>query len=199
MFTLTRPRSLSTHNTRLTRKKISAASVLGCTGQLVSMEPASRPSPVCKLRRRPWTVCAVDITKCRLKKSNPRCVLFYISCTITKEGASLGVCAYDKCGNCRESKTNISIRMKIKSVAVQKFVLYRGVASIGFAHDGPYLQQQQHLHRLRVTPRTCRYQLPQPCNTPRTHQQQMEKPSRRQECSSTTTHREPSTSEQSNK
>jgi hypothetical protein len=115
MFTLTRPWSLSTQNTRLTRRKISAASVLGCTGQLVSMEPASRPSPVCKLRRRPWTVCAVDNTKCRLKKCNPRCVLLY---TITKEGASLGVCAYDKCGNCRESKTNISIRMKIKSVAV---------------------------------------------------------------------------------
>jgi hypothetical protein len=57
-----------------------------------------------------------------LKECNPGCVLFYISYMITMDGASLEVCAYDKCGNCRESKTNIFIRMKIKSVAVYKFV-----------------------------------------------------------------------------
>jgi len=56
-------------------------------------------------------------------------------------------CAYDKCGNCRESKTNISMRMDIKSVAVSQIsVIPATVALIGFAHD-------VHLRRLRGTPR----------------------------------------------
>ena len=60
-------------------------------------------------------------------------------------------CAYDKCGNCRESKTNILIRMKIKSVAVSKIcVIPATIALIGFAHD------VQVGSRLRVTPRRLR-------------------------------------------